>query len=418
MFMAAPSTFLVVDQSKESQKLWADTLGAFFDGAAIEAALTAEKALESIEAKKVSLIIASWELQPMHCVAFMQRVRENSKALHIPILIFAGRLTERDQALAKEFDIPDFLIAPFEETKVKAKIDQMLRSESDLDTDARNLRKIEAWLRERRVSEALSLITSCLKKGPNAAKAYCLYGETWLAANKLEQAEKAFHESLKYDPGFSRSTNGLGKCYLRQNKFDEAMKIFEGLQRKIPGNISRLVTMGNAYLEKGDDEKARKYFDEAKSIDKENGDVAAGIGKIEFNSGNIEVASALFKASGKGEELASYYNGMAIAFVRKQSYDQAIKLYLDAISAIPAGSKEGLLHFNIGLAYKKSARVGDAADAFARATIANPGHLKALSGLINCAREAEKGGLSYDRALADRAIRAHKEFKKTEQRAS
>lgn len=416
--MVVPSTFLIVDQSKESQKLWADTLAAAFAGATTESALTAEKAIEVLESKKVNLIIASWELQPVSCVAFMQRVRENPKALHVPILIFAGRLTERDQALAKELDIPDFLIAPFEETKVEAKLNQMLRAESDLDPDARNLRKIESWLRERRISEALSLITSCLKKGPNAAKAYCLYGEIWLAANKLEQAEKAFIESLKYDPGFSRSTNGIGKCYLRQNKFDEAMQIFEGLQKKVPGNISRLVTMGNAYLEKGDDEKAKKYFDQAKSLDKDNQDVAAGMGKIEFNAGNLEVASALFKASGKGEELASYYNGMAIAFVNKKNYDQAIKLYLDALSAIPAGSKEGLLHFNIGLAYKKSQRVGDAADAFARATISNPGNLKALSGLINCAREAEKSGLSYDRALADRALRAHKEYKRSEQKAS
>jgi pentatricopeptide repeat protein len=262
------------------------------------------------------------------------------------------------------------------------------------------------------------MVTSCLKKGPEAAKAYYLYGEIWLLTNKFDQAEKAFKDSLKYDPNFSRSTNGLGKCHLKQGKFDEAMAIFEGLHKKVPGNVSRLLTIGNAYLDQGNEEKARSYLAEARSLDESNPEVAAGLGKIEFNSGNIEVASALFRASGKGEELASYYNGMAIAMVKKGQFDKAIRLYQDALSAIPANSRQGLLHFNIALAYRKSGRTGDAADAFARAVLATPGYIKALSGLVHAAKEAEQKGSSYDKDLACAALKSYKAHKTSMQKAS
>jgi tetratricopeptide (TPR) repeat protein len=416
--MATSLNFLVVDQSKESHKLWTDTLKTVNEECRVDCVFDAEQALEVAEEKKLALIIASWELQPVSCVVLMQKLRDLSKAMHVPVLIFAGRLGERDLALAKEFDIPDILLAPFEETKVRKKVEEMLRQENDMDSISRNLRKVETWLREGRVSEALSMITSCLKKGPEAAKSYYLYGEIWLLTNKFEQAEKAFKESLRYDPNFTRSTNGLGKCYLKTNKFDEAMAVFEGLHRKVPGNISRLVTMGNAYLDHGDEDKAKALFIQAQSLDKSNADAALGVGKIEFSNGNIGVASELFRASGKGEELASYYNGMAIALVSKGKYDEAIKLYLDALSAIPSNSKESLLHFNIALAYRKSGRCGDAADSFARAVVSSPSYVKALSGLICCAKEAEKGGLSYDKNLACNALKVHKLHRSQEQKAS
>lgn len=416
--MANPVTILVVDQSKESQELWAETLPNACLGCKVEKALTGESALECLEQVKINLIVASWELAPMSCVALMQRIREKPKAMHIPILLFAGRLSDRDRALAREFDIPDFLIAPFDESKVEDKISRMLKKESELDTIEKNLRKVESWNREGRVSESLSLISACLKRGPHAAKAHCLYGETWLIAEKYDQAVKAFEASLRYDSDFSRSRTGLAKAYLKIGNFDEAMKIFESLQKAIPGNIARMVSMGNAYLDHGDELKAEKIFTQAREVDRGHQDVSEGLGKIEFNRGNIAAASAFFRASGKGEELASYYNGMAIALVSKGDFDKAIKLYRDAIQAVPKSSKESLLHFNIGLAYKKGGQVAEAANSFARALISNPGYLKALSGLVNCARTAESKGMAYDKSLAGEALKSHKTFRDNAKKAS
>jgi tetratricopeptide (TPR) repeat protein len=416
--MAAGHTFLIVDQSKESQELWKQTLLEAFPESVVEPMLTGEAALEFLAERKFAVVIASWELAPMTCMVFMQKVREIPKNMHTPIVIFAGRMSERDMTLAKEFDIPNVLLAPFDEKKVQNKISELLQAEKDLDQLQRNLRKIETWIMERRVNEALSLVTSCLKKGPHAARAYCLYGDIWMMAGKFDQAEKAYKSALTYDPGETRATSGLGKCYLKMNKFDDAMKLFEELQKRVPGNISRLVMMGNAYLDKGDDSKARKYFDQAREMDAGNAGAAVGLGKIEFSTGNMEEAARLFKESGKGDEIASYYNGMAIALVNNSKCDDAIKLYNDALRVIPKSKKESLLLFNIGLAYKKSDRFSEAVLAFAQSVRANPSYRKALGGMIACAKLAEQRGLSYDKRAADEAIKAHKRFLANEKMAS
>lgn len=416
--MAAGHSFLVVDQSKESQDLWKQTLLEAFPDSAVEPALTGEAALEFVAERKFAVIIASWELMPMTCMVYMQKVREIPKNMHTPFVIFAGRMSDRDMALAKEFDIPDVLLAPFDEKKVQKKISDILQVEKDLDPLQRNLRKIETWIMEKRVNEALSLVTSCLKKGPHAARAHCLYGDIWMMAGKFDQAEKAYKAAQTYDPAETRATSGLGKCYLKMNKFDEAMKIFESLQKKVPGNLSRMVTMGNAYLDKGDDSKARKCFDQAREMDSSNAGATEGLGKVEFNAGNMEAAARLFKESGKGDEIASYYNGMAIALVNGGKYDDAIKLYSDALKAIPKNKKESLLLFNIGLAYKKSERFAEAVTAFARSLEASPSNRKALGGMIACAKLAEQKSQSYDKKAADQAIKAHKKFLASEKMAS
>lgn len=416
--MAAGHSFLVVDQSTESQDLWKQTLLEAFPDAGIEPALTGEAALECVAERRFAVIIASWELMPMTCMVFMQKVREIAKNMHTPFVIFAGRMNEREMALAKEFDIPDVLLAPFDEMKVQKKVSEILQVEKELDTLQRNLRKIETWIMEKRVNEALSLVTSCLTKGPHAARAHCLYGDIWMMAGKFDQAEKAYKAAQTLDPAETRATSGLGKCYLKMNRFEEAMQIFESLQKKVPGNLSRLVTMGNAFLDKGDSSQARKCFDQAREMDLDHASATEGLGKIEFNAGNMEAAARLFKESGKGDEIASYYNGMAIALVNGGKYDEAIKLYNDALKAIPKTKKESLLLFNIGLAYKKAGRFAEAVTAFARSIEASPSNRKALGGMIACAKLAEQNSQSYDKRAANQAIKVYKKSLAREKMAS
>lgn len=71
---------------------------------------------------------------------------------------------------------------------------------------------------------------------------------------------------------------------------------------------------------------------------------------------------------------------------------------------LPDETKFHLLEFNIGLAFKKSQRFGDACEAFARSLGCSPTFDKAFTALAACAKEAETKGQTFNVSLVNQAL--------------
>ena len=417
MSETSANNFMILDDNSNNALFWEMTITGAFDGAKVTVCRTGYEALEVAKTNRFDFFISSWELEPMSGLVFMQKLREQHKYKFTPFLIFSNVLTPEDVALAEEFGITNFLLKPFEKIKIVEKVQGMYEVEKNLDQTSRLLRKIEDYITENKVSEALKLITATLKPGPQAARAYSLNGDIWARTEHTDKAEKSYGEALKFDANFPPALNGLGKLYLKQKRFDEAVPVFEALHNSSPRNLMRMVTLGGAYLESGDETKAEAMFKKVRGLDDSNTEAAEGLGKVNFNRGNIDLAAKFFRESGKGDELASYFNNMAITNVSRGRFDEGIEIYKNAMKVLPDQGKFHLLEFNIGLALKKSLRAGMACEAFARSLLALPSYEKAFVSMNSSAQEAQTKGEKFNQELVNQAAQKYKAWQSTQKKA-
>jgi two-component system chemotaxis response regulator CheY len=406
--MESPSNIMVVDENTANALFWEMTLKSRYDGCTILVCKTGIEALDLAKKQKIDFFVASWELKPMSGLIFMQKLREIRKFRHAPFLIFSQLLNEEDISLAQEFGITNYLLRPFDKTRVIEKVEQMFASEGNLDNIQKTLRKVEDWIVEGKINEALKLISDCLKPGNHAALAYTLNGDIWSRTEHADKAEKSYKEALGFDSNFSPAVNGLGKLYLKLKRFPEAIQLLESLHKRCPSNLSRMICLGNAYLGTGEDTKAEALFKQVRDLDKEVAEAPEGLGKVNFNRGNMELAAKFFKESGKGAELGGYFNSMGIAMVNQGNNQEAINLYRNAMQVLPDKDKFHLLEFNIGLAYKKSDLYAEAVEAFARSLLCNTAYDKAFQALQICIKEAQNRRLTYNQELVTKALQTRK----------
>jgi tetratricopeptide (TPR) repeat protein len=401
--------FMIVDEDSNFALFWEVAITEAFPNSETKICRTGYEALDEVKNEKYDFFISAWEMEAMSGLIFMQKLRQIFKYRRAPFLIFSKELTDSQLGLAREFGIDNYLLKPFDKDRVKEKVTSMMLAESSLDNTQRTLRKVEDWIAENKISEALKVIGDLLKPGPNAARAYTLCGDMWARTEHLDKAEKAYLDAIKYDPNYNQAHQGLAKLLIKLRRFSEATKQLEALNAKCPGSLDRMINLGNAYLGAGDDKKAEAAFKTVSEQDGNNTDAKQGIGKVEFHRGNMEVAARFFKESGKGDELATYFNSLGIAMVNQGKFEDAIKLYQNAVGVLPDRNRVHLLEFNIGLAYRKNEHFGQATNAFARAVIANAEYEKAYQGMALCMREAQTRKQSYEKDLVQKAALAFKE---------
>ncbi len=407
-------SFMIVDDDEKFSIFWQVAANEASPECKVKICKNGFEALEECKEGRYDFFIAGWEMQPMSGLIFMQKLRQVFKYRRTPFLIFSKTLEEQHLSLAREFGIDNYLLKPFDKEKVTQKISQMMAAEANLDNTQRTLRRIEDWIGENRINEALKIITDVLKPGPHASRAYTLCGDLWSKTEHADRAEKAYEDALKFDSNYTPAIQGRAKLLMKLRRFDEAVKALEELDRRSPGNLNRMINLGDAYLGTGNTKKAESIFNNVKQNDAESGDGDAGLGKVEFQKGNMELAAKFFKESGKGGELATYFNSMGIAMVNTGKYEDAIKLYTNAINVLPDLNRAHLLEFNIGLAFRKSSRLGEATEAFARSVILSPQYEKAYQGMALCMREAQEKSQTFNKALIQKAAKAFREAKESQ----
>lgn len=398
-------TFMVVDSNNNNTLFWEMAIKGEWADAKVVVCQQGYDAIDQAKAAKFDFFVASWDLQPMSGMVLMQNLKEMHRYKHAPYLLFSEVLGEDDLSLAHDFGITNYIIKPFEKEKVIEKLKGMLNDEANLDSTQRSLRKIEDWIFDGKVNEALKLITPLLdKKGPHLLRAFTLNGDLWSRTEKAEKAENSYKSALKIDENYAPALTGLGKLYVKLKRFDEGLPLLEKLHDSSPRNLMRMVNLGGAYLESGDENKAEEMYKKVQSLDETNVESRSGLGKLEFAKGNFDNAARLFRESGKGEELASYFNTMAISRVAKGAFDEGVQVYRNAMKVLPDRSKFHLLEFNIGLALRKGRKFGEATNAFARSLKENPAYEKAKVALTASVDEANKSKQPFDEKLVKDAL--------------
>jgi tetratricopeptide (TPR) repeat protein len=131
------------------------------------------------------------------------------------------------------------------------------------------------------------------------------------------------------------SLNFLGKCMLALGKFDSAVACFSKANEMAPGSIERLCGLSMAKFENKDRPGATKALNDAKVIDPNNPDVIVTEAIHDLRDDKVDRARLMLKRLNSHLGIGANLNNTAVANIRCQRIDEALKLYAAARAAIP-----------------------------------------------------------------------------------
>gem|GEM_PF-708985 len=222
----------------------------------------------------------------------------------------------------------------------------------------------------------------------------------WLQEDNTARAEQLLRRGVSEQPELLPMRYLLSRVLARQGKYPDAQRFLEQHTHFPFLETISLLGLARLALEHSDHVRAESYFSACQQRDDRNPQAELGLGKIAFARGELEKASEHFVRAGHCDELASYFNQMAIALVNQRRFNDALFIYQNALKVLPSRDKHHFIHYNIGLAQKKRGALLEAADSFATSLSLSPGYEKAqqsLKEVLKLAATSEGKPFSFEK---------------------
>lgn len=120
---AAPRMVLVVEDEPQMRGILCDNLE--FEGYAVTAVESAERALVEFDRRAVALLIVDIMLPGMTGFELCQRLR--GRGSHVPIIMLTARTQERDRILGLDLGADDYVSKPFSVRELLARVRAQVR---------------------------------------------------------------------------------------------------------------------------------------------------------------------------------------------------------------------------------------------------------------------------------------------------
>ncbi|MFK7873753.1 MAG: tetratricopeptide repeat protein [Oligoflexales bacterium] len=385
----------------------------------IHTATTGAEAEEIVEKCRIQFVICAWEMDAMPGTVFVQRVRNHRSRRHMPCLIFSKRMNEQDIKLTKELGLPHILGMPFDKSTAKEMVQGIIDAEKNLSPVEAKIRKIEGMILEGQPTEALKMVNSSVtKKGPFRARAKTAVGEIWFILCKYDRAEKVLKEAIDDTEDYVPALRLLAQVYSKMSRHDESIDLLKKLTEASPCNIQSLLNLGSAYVEADRHDEARDVFEQVEKLDSDNRELQDEQGKLAFKEGDIPLAMQLLAQTQCGDDLARHFNSMAIALVAGGDYAKGLETYDSAIQILGDKAKLHLLHFNKGLALRKSGDMQKAFSCFCESYKSDPDYERAYSAVAMMVKELKSQSIDLDDDLIKSVQEARQQHKGVAQEKS
>lgn len=366
----------------------------------VSQARTADEALAQAKEIIPNFLIISWELKTCPGTILVQKLRTQTKKRHVPYILYSKRLVPEDLTLLKEMGMKNILALPLDKQKALQEIQNMIKEEDELSPEELTLRKIEGAIQDNRPTEALKYFDHKLrKKGPHYVRAQVLMGEIWMMTNQFKKAEEAYKTALAEDATSYEALSGLANAYSRMEQHEEALKILKDLSAQSPKNLTTLVNLGATYAHADRLDEAKQTLAKVSTIDPDASGLKEEQAKIAFKEGDISLAAKLISETQQGDQLARYFNNLAISYSRNNEFDKAVETYQNAIKMLVNKAKLYALRYNLGLAYVKKGELKKGFAELAESYIDDPSFEKAYAALVKCTKDMQAKGLSPDAQL-------------------
>ena len=348
-----------------------------------------EEGLQLADKEHVQMVIIAWELDPsMSGTLFIQKVKSKRRRKYLPCLLYSKRMKDSDIQLTKELGFADILSMPFDKTAAKKKMKEIIDRENEIPHHEAALRRIENYLTEDKVDEALKLLTPQLLSDKTiVARTNTVAAEVYLNSGNpgmvKEMLERAFAADAVYYPAQQVKARFLAQ----QGMHNEAIAMLKEMADKCPANLSTKLNLGNTFVGAKRFDEAKATFAEVRKVDANRQEAKDGLATVAVAEGDVSLAVQLISETENGYEIAKMLNAIAITQVGAGEFDKAIKTYRDAVKLLQSKISLAKLQFNLALAFKKKGDLMTCWHELADCYIGDPSFEKAYALLVKITQE-------------------------------
>jgi len=187
----------------------------------------------------------------------------------------------------------------------------------------------------------------------------------------------------------------LGKLLLGGEYFDSAEACFLNAQALVPSEMRWPYYLGQVYRKKGDPAKSAEQFEQALRLNPNHEATLFWLADVYLTLGRMESAEPLLaKSLSLGLRSPAALYGMGRIALARKNYQEAVKLFEEALSLDPAAS---ILHYPLATAYRGLGQTEQADNHLRRrgdVSVTTPDPLmKEVDGLLETALAYEARGL-------------------------
>jgi tetratricopeptide (TPR) repeat protein len=357
----------------------------------VTTARTGADGLQIVEENRADFAIVAWELSSMSGTVFVQKVRSVRKRRFMPFMIYSKRMAAEDTKLLADIGIENVLSMPFDKEKAKAFIGGIVAAWQKPDPIQKVAFEIDEHIANANYNDALRLIVpKVLVPGPHTHLVHTGHGEVWLKLSQYDKSEAALAQALALKPDHPQALRLMAKLKSLKGQHQEAIAILEQLSNASPKNLTNLLHLGSAYVKADKHDKARQVLDKVGAIDPESRPLKDELGQLAFKEGNMSLAAQLLSETDSGDEIAAYFNNLAITFVNRGDIPKGIETYSNAMKVLATKAKLYILHYNMGLAQRKSNDLAAALRSFCNSYDMEPTFEKAYASYVKLFKELKE----------------------------
>lgn len=298
------------------------------------------------------LIITEWRVPKLSGPMLIQRIRQHG-FYNVPIIVLSSLLKPDDMPLVREIGVANIVQKPLNRDLFVPAVIWTLQQER-LPTEQLALeRKIRQLFKAGKKVEAEPLRVQLLAdpQVPLARKRL-IESEYHYSCSNYVMARDCAIDALRMAGDGILVLNLLGKAFMRLKNHESALKCFKKAQELAPNNIERLCNMAEANTELGNHEAAAEILEGAKNLDPDAQGVAEAEVRVAITKGDTAGAKRLLGEFDSLDNLVSYMNNKAVAYVKCGHAVDAIDLYTKTLESIPDDHAEtkSIVTYNVALA--------------------------------------------------------------------
>ncbi len=244
-----------------------------------------------------------------------------------------------------------------------------------------------AYLRHRRVRDAVQEAENAIRIEPNNLDAHKLLGSIYLSIIRSEDSNRSpasgeylkkaiqEHEIIaRLDATDTSSLLTLGQLYRYDGQTDKATATLRKLLELVPSSEAALTQLAQIYSDQGNFKDAINVFKKALEVNPNSPRILAELAFTYEQSKDYKNAiEAYKKAMEADEDSLDLRKGLAQALLEDSQDDQAEKQYLKILEADP---DEGIAYLRLGQIYRKRHEFEKALDNFNKANTILVGSLE------------------------------------------
>ena len=205
-------------------------------------------------------------------------------------------------------------------------------------------------------------------------------------AGDLTQAEALGLRNLRENPAGTEGRLLLGNIYIREGKLQSAQKILEALTRDEPENPEAWINAAQVYRKRGNLKTALRAAQKAYKLAGDRGDIIFNIGNIFKQLGELKKAEQIYRLAIETQaDFMPAYSNLALLLDGSNRRQEAVNVLHQGLMI---DENNPVLHFNLGVIYRKEGKPQKAADELRMALKSRPGWDECLLTLADLLKES------------------------------